>query len=248
MTSYVVRADNLCLDYPIYSMSARSIRSAVAQMTIGGQLFKSRSEIVVVRALDQVNFTLSEGDRLAVVGFNGSGKSTLLRVLAGVYAPTAGEITVKGRIASMLDISHGMDPEATGVDNIRYLAAMRGISPFRLKGQIDEIIEFSGLGSFIDMPVRSYSSGMAARLLFSVATAFEHDVLLLEEWLSAGDSGFIDKASARMRELVDSAKVIVTATHSMDLAKSFCNKVLRLNHGSVIYFGPIDEYDHNAYH
>ena len=180
--------------------------------------------------------------RLGIVGANGSGKSTLLRVLAGVYAPTAGQVSVTGRVASMLDIGHGMDGDATGVENIKHIAAMRGHSPFRLAGKIDEIIQFSELGGFIDMPIRTYSSGMSARLLFAVATAFQHDVLLLEEWLSAGDAAFLAKASKRMNDLVEDARVIVTATHSMSLVEAICNKVLALEHGRVVFFGPYAGY------
>ena len=238
----MVAINAVSLDYPIYSVKARSLRHSMARLAVGGELFKTKSETVVVRALDDVSFELVEGDRLGILGANGSGKSTLLRVLAGVYAPTSGSVDVSGKIATMLDIGHGMDAEATGIENIKHLAAMRGFSPWRLGSKIEEIVEFSELGNFIDMPVRTYSSGISARLLFAVATAFQHDVLLLEEWLSAGDSSFIEKAAQRMNEMVQEARVIITATHSTQLVQSICNKVLVLDHGKVAYFGSLSAY------
>ena len=242
MTSPVVSLIGASLEYPVYSFKARSIRYAIANLTIGGRLMSSRDQTVVVRALNKVSFELREGDRLALIGPNGSGKSSLLRVLAKVYEPSAGQVTVTGQISSMLDLGQGLDLEATGIENIKLLAAMRGHSPWRIKDKIDMIAEFSELGAYLSMPVRVYSSGMIARLLFSVATSFDHDVLLLEEWLTAGDANFVQKATDRMRSLLNGARVIVTATHSEVLVRELCNKVLRLSHGEPTFFGTADEY------
>ena len=189
-----------------------------------------------------ITFDLQSGDRLAVMGANGSGKSTLLRVLAGIYEPTRGQVKINGKITSMLEIGAGLDPEATGARNVRLLASLRGYSPWRMTAKVDEIIDFSGLGHFANMPVKSYSSGMVARLLFAVATSFEHDVLLLEEWLSAGDEGFVRQATERMLGVAEQSRVIVTATHNMVLAESLCNKVLFLDHGQPVYFGSMTDY------
>jgi lipopolysaccharide transport system ATP-binding protein len=238
MTETIVSARGVELDYPLYSVRARSLRSAAA-LAIGGTLMRSRSESeLYVRALHGITFDLSNGDRLAIMGANGSGKSTLLRVLAGIYEPTRGQVSVRGKITSLLEIGAGLDPEATGARNIRLLASLRGYSPWRMASKVEEIIDFSGLGHFAHMPVKSYSTGMTMRLLFAVATSFDHDVLLLEEWLSAGDEGFVKQATDRMLGVAEQARVIVTATHSLALAERLCNKVLFLDHGQPLYYGP----------
>jgi lipopolysaccharide transport system ATP-binding protein len=238
----IVSVKSVELDYPLYSVRARSLRS-VAALAIGGTLMRSRSDSeLYVRALHGITFDLESGDRLAVMGANGSGKSTLLRVLAGIYEPTRGQVRVNGKISSLLEIGAGLDPEATGARNVRLLASQRGYSPWRMSAKVEEIIDFSGLGHFANMPVKSYSSGMAARLLFAVATSFEHDVLLLEEWLSAGDENFVKQATERMLGVAEQSRVIVTATHSIALAEQLCNKVLYLDHGQPVYFGPMTDY------
>jgi lipopolysaccharide transport system ATP-binding protein len=246
MGEYVVDVNALTLDYPTYSVKARSLRYAAAR-TVGGRLFKDGGAAVVVRALERVSFSLKSGDRLALVGHNGSGKSSLLKVLAGVYEPTSGRCNIDGRVASMLNISQGIDFESSGTQNIRLLSCMRGYSPWRLSSKIEEIVDFAELGAFIDMPVRIYSAGMLARLLFSVATAFDYDVLLLEEWLTAGDADFVHKATDKMTALADKSRVVITATHSPPLVQMLCNKVLHLEHGHVTYFGSMDEYYNGAH-
>ena len=242
MAETIVSVKAIELDYPLYSVRARSLRS-VAALAIGGTLMRNRSDSeLYVRALHGITFDLESGDRLAIMGANGSGKSTLLRVLAGIYEPTRGQVQVRGKITSLLEIGAGLDPEATGARNIRLLASLRGYSPWRMSAKVDEIIDFSGLGHFAGMPVKSYSSGMTARLLFAVATSFEHDVLLLEEWLSAGDEAFVKQATDRMLSVAERSRVIVTATHNMALAERLCNKVLYLDHGQPIFFGPMAAY------
>jgi ABC-type polysaccharide/polyol phosphate transport system ATPase subunit len=242
MAETIISVKAVELDYPLYSVSARSLRS-VAALAIGGTLMRSRSASdVYVRALHGVTFDLESGDRLAIMGANGSGKSTLLRVLAGIYEPTRGQVTVNGKITSLLEIGAGLDPDATGARNIRLLASLRGYSPWNMTAKVEEIVDFSGLGHFAGMPVKSYSSGMVARLLFAVATSFEHDVLLLEEWLSAGDESFVKQATERMLGVAEQSRVIVTATHSMALAEKLCNKVLYLDHGQPTYFGSLADY------
>ncbi|HEX4179554.1 MAG TPA: ATP-binding cassette domain-containing protein [Caulobacteraceae bacterium] len=239
MAETIVSVRAVELDYPLYSVSSRSLRS-VAALAIGGTLMRSRSASeIYLRALQGITFTLESGDRLAIMGANGSGKSTLLRVLAGIYEPTRGQVSVQGKISSLLEIGAGLDPEATGARNIRLLASYRGYSPWRMSSKIEEIIDFSGLGHFANMPVKSYSSGMVARLLFAVATSFDHDVLLLEEWLSAGDERFVRQATERMMGVAEQSRVIVTATHSMALTQRLCNKVLYLDHGQPVFFGPL---------
>jgi lipopolysaccharide transport system ATP-binding protein len=230
----------------IYSVRAQSIRNAMFNLAIGGKLFKSNSDVVVVRALQNINFRIEEGDRLALVGHNGSGKTSLLKVIAGIYEPTQGHVRTNGSVTSMVSLASGLDVEASGIENIKKLGMMRMLPSKLIKSRIPSIIEFSGLGDFIHLPVKTYSAGMLARLMFSVATEFDADILVLDEWLSAGDASFIGKASDRMNSLVDKAKIVVLATHDPNLVSRVCNKVLHLEGGSVKFFGSAEQYSRQA--
>jgi lipopolysaccharide transport system ATP-binding protein len=243
MTHASINLKGVALEYPAYSVRARSLRAAAVNLAIGGRLMKvPSSERIVVSALDNIDLSLLPGDRLALIGANGSGKSSLLKVIAGIYVPTRGDCAVNGEISSMLDIGLGLDMEATGIDNIRMMACMRGHSPWKLGRKVDEIVGFSELGAYAYMPVKMYSSGMVARLLFATATAFSHEILLLEEWLSAGDASFLAKATERMNSIAEKSQIIVTATHNFDLARSVCNKVMVLDHGAVTFFDTTEEF------
>jgi lipopolysaccharide transport system ATP-binding protein len=238
-----IEASALTFEYPLYSVKGRSLRAAALNLTVGGRLMRNSGDgHVIVRALDNISFSLKSGDRLALLGPNGSGKSSLLKILAGIYEPTRGRLDVRGEVASMLDISQGLDSEASGVDNIRTLACMRGQSPWRLRSKIEEIVEFSELGAFASMPVKMYSSGMLARLLFSTATSFPHGILLLEEWLSAGDATFVAKATQRMVNLTEESEIIVTATHDFNLARAIATHVIVLDHGKADFQGTADAF------
>jgi lipopolysaccharide transport system ATP-binding protein len=166
----------------------------------------------------------------------------LLKVLAGIYHPSNGTIDIEGRVSSMIEIGHGVEMESNAVDNIRILSAMRLIPSSRMKALIPEILDFADLGAYAYLPLKTYSSGMLMRLLFAVATSFEPDVLLLDEWLGAGDAGFVDRATKRMSNLVDSAKIVVLASHSEGLIRSVCNKLCVLEHGNIVYYGELDRY------
>ncbi|MFN3805972.1 ABC transporter ATP-binding protein [Asticcacaulis sp.] len=231
------------LVYPVYSMRAQSLRNAVANLSVGGKLLKDGSDVIHVRALSQVNFQLQEGDRLGVIGHNGSGKTTLLKVIAGIYEPTAGRVDVRGKISSMIDVGLGLDPSLSGRENVVVMGRMRGLTTKQIQDRMSEIIAFSELGEFIDLPVKIYSSGMSSRLVFAVATTLEPDILLFDEWLSTGDADFIKKASARMNELVSKSRGMVLATHSEALVKEVCNKLLVLDAGSQVYFGEASGWD-----
>lgn len=230
------------LDYPVYSVRAQSLRSSMMKMAVGGRLMKDQRDIAVVRALSNVAFKVQEGDRLGLIGHNGSGKTTLLKVLAGIYEPTEGVVDIQGRVTSMINLGAGLDPEASGLQNIYNLALMRLIRKSVIKERVPAIVEFSELGAFIDMPVKTYSAGMVARLNFAVATELAADILILDEWLGAGDASFKDKAGERMMNFVDSARLVVIATHDNALIQRVCNKVCVLDGGRMSYFGPMDEY------
>lgn len=225
--------DNVSVDFPIYNASGRSLKKRLIQVATGGQLGSDAQGRVIVRALDGVTFSLRDGDRVGLVGHNGAGKSTLLRLLTGVYAPSSGFAEIVGEIGSLIDISLGIDPEATGRENIFLRGGLLGMSKREVARNLDDIIEFSELGDFIDMPLRTYSTGMHMRLAFAVSTTVRPQVLLMDEWLSVGDEGFKHKAEARMGELVQTTNILVVATHSRELLMESCNRAIWLEHGRV---------------
>jgi lipopolysaccharide transport system ATP-binding protein len=226
-------AKDVHVEFPIYGARSRSIKNTVLRAATGGLIAEDAAHRVVVKALNGVSFELREGDRVGLVGHNGSGKSTLLRVLAGAYEPVGGVLEVQGKVASMLNITLGMDFEATGYENILVRALIMGFKPKEIEPLIDEIAAFSELGDYIDMPMRTYSSGMAVRLAFAVSTCVTADILLMDEWLSVGDESFQMKARERLRNLVDQAKILVLASHDESLIRSNCNKIMRLSHGEL---------------
>jgi len=229
-----IRADNIVIDFPIYGSRSRSLKNTVIRAATGGALATDASERVVIRAIDHASFEWKEGDRIGLVGHNGSGKTTLLRAIIGVYEPLAGSIDVRGSVASMLSIQLGMEPEATGVENIYIRGAIMGLRRKEIDAFIDDVCEFSELGEYINMPVRSYSSGMAMRLAFAISTSANADIIVMDEWLSVGDESFAKKAQERLRQLVGQAKILVMASHSPDVIRANCNKVVRLDHGRIV--------------
>jgi lipopolysaccharide transport system ATP-binding protein len=195
----------------------------------------------MVRALSGVTFEFNEGERVGLVGHNGAGKSTMLRALSGVYAPSKGTVEISGNVGSLIDISLGINLEASGRENIFIRGALLGLTKSEVQNKFAEIVEFSELGDFIEMPVRTYSSGMHLRLAFAVSTIVRPEILLMDEWLSVGDENFKHKAEARLEELVSSTKILVIASHSRELITSTCNRVIWLEHGQVKMDGPTNE-------
>jgi ABC-type polysaccharide/polyol phosphate transport system ATPase subunit len=195
-----------------------------------------------VTALDGISFSLRSGDRLGLVGRNGSGKTTLLKTVYGIFEPTDGIIKTNGRVDALFNINLGFRREATGRRNIKLRGLLNGWSVEDIEARADQIIEFSELGAFIDMPMKSYSQGMAARLAFSVATSLNPEILLMDEWIGAGDPKFQEKARTRMNELSKKAGIIILASHNQQLIKRTCNKVLSLDQGKIDYFGDAESY------
>lgn len=224
--------DHVSIDFPIYNAKNRSLKNAVMQAATGGKV-SFGAEGTVIRSLDDVSFHISEGERVGLIGHNGAGKSTLLRALSNVYYPTSGRAEVVGEIGSLVDISLGIDSEATGRENIYIRGALLGLNRKQIDERFDEIIEFSELGEFINMPVRTYSSGMHLRLAFAVATIIRPEILLMDEWLSVGDLAFTEKAERRLNELVESSRILVVASHSRELIERTCNRVLWFEHGRL---------------
>jgi lipopolysaccharide transport system ATP-binding protein len=231
MTSIV--ADNITVEFPIYGGKSRSLKHTFVRAATGGLVARDAASRVVVRALNGLSFHFAEGDRIGIVGHNGSGKTTLLRVIAGAYEPVRGTIRVVGKVATMLAITLGMDQDSTGYENIFLRAAVMGFKSSQVAPLADEIVEFSELGDYIHMPLRTYSSGMAMRLAFAVSTSVAADILIMDEWLSAGDAAFSVKAQVRLNSLVDRAKILVLASHDENLIQKNCNKIMRLDHGEI---------------
>ncbi len=228
-----INFQNVCIDFPIYNASARSLKKRLFQVATGGQLDADASGRVVVRALDNITMQFDDGARVGLLGHNGAGKSTMLRLLSGVYAPSRGLAEISGEIGSLIDIGFGIDAESTGRENIYLRGALLGLTRSAIKNCLDEIIEFSELGDFIDMPLRTYSAGMHLRLAFAVSTVIRPEILLMDEWLSVGDEGFKVKAEQRLNDLVEATNILVIASHSKELILRTCNRVIWMEHGRV---------------
>lgn len=227
-----ISAEKATIEYPLYQAQTRSLKNMVIKAATGGVLALQHND-VIVRALEDISFELSDGDRLGIVGHNGSGKTTLLRTLSGVYAPVRGRLDVEGRVVSMVNISLGLDAEATGLENIYLRGTLLGYSRARIRRIVDDICEFAELGDFIRMPLRIYSSGMAMRLAFAISTTVDADIILMDEWLSVGDAEFAVKAQDRIHKLVNKAGILVIASHNRDMIDKMCNKVIELEHGQI---------------
>lgn len=238
-----IEARSVCVDFPITPLSARSIKNVALSTArrIGGQFHGQQDRGTVVRALDQVSFSIGDGDRLGLLGPNGSGKTTLIRVLGEIYAPTSGDILVDGVQLPMFDIGIGFDPEASGYENIRMRGLLMGLSMREIEERMPSIADFSELGFYLDLPIRTYSAGMLLRLMFSIATSVGGNIVLMDEWIAVGDAEFRAKANARLREVTDQAGILVIASHDNAILRDLCNVGLCLSHGQVKFFGPIEE-------
>jgi ABC-type polysaccharide/polyol phosphate transport system ATPase subunit len=226
-----ISLQRVVVDFPIVNASSRSLQLRLFQ-ALGGKL-SAPDRIVVVRALDGIDLELKDGDRLGLIGDNGSGKTTLLRVLAGVYPPGYGSTEIAGSISSFTDITLGMDPEATGWENIIFRCAFMGLTFQEAKRLSPAIAEFSELGDYLELPTRTYSTGMFLRLAFAISTSIEPDILIMDEMIAAGDAHFIEKAKRRLHELIGKANILALASHDMPLIRNLCNKVVWLDHGVI---------------
>ena len=194
-----------------------------------------------VRALQDVTLEIKDGDRVGIIGPNGAGKTTLLKVLAGIYEPSRGRIASSGRVTALLDATVGLNPDATGRENIILRGMYMDIHPREMRRRVDEVAAFTELGDYLDMPVRTYSSGMMIRLAFGVSTCIPPEILVMDEWLAAGDANFLAKAQKRMEEFVRDANILVLASHSLPLLKDWCNRGILLQHGKIEMVGTIED-------
>jgi ABC-type polysaccharide/polyol phosphate transport system ATPase subunit len=231
---------DVTVDFPIYHASTRSLRRLAFAGALGGRIDFAHSR-AMVRALQDVSLELGSGDRLALIGRNGAGKSTLLRTIAGVYEPGRGTVVRRGRITPLLSLGMGMHLDASGLENILVLGMHLGIPPREVRPLIDEIVEWTQLGAFIEAPMRTYSAGMVMRLAFAVSTAGSPEILLMDEWLGLGDEEFQLKAQERMTTFVGNAGVLILASHNADLLKTWCNQAIRLEAGQIVESGSVQD-------
>nr|WP_240905563.1 ABC transporter ATP-binding protein [Thiorhodococcus mannitoliphagus] len=235
--------ENVSVSFPVYNAATRSIKNRIIQSATGGQIRADTTSqrISVVQALQDITLTLGEGDRLGLIGHNGAGKTTLLRVLGGIYEPNSGRISVKGLTVPLFDISLGMDQESTGYENIILRGLFLGLTRREIKARMEEIADFTELGDFLDLPIRTYSAGMQMRLAFAVSTSVVPDILLLDEGIGAGDAAFMHKARERLARFTEKVSIIVLSSHSDDLVRSMCSKAILMEHGQIVHAGPTDE-------
>lgn len=232
---------NVVVRYPVYASSRqRSILGFAANRASFGHIARDAGQIPVVDAVTGVSVDLKDGDRLALVGRNGSGKTTLLKVCAGLILADAGETQIEGSRAALLNPSAGLDPEKTGVDNVNTIARLLDVPRARRRALLEDVAEFTELGDFLDLPVRTYSSGMTIRLAFALATSIERDIIIVDEVIGAGDAHFVEKAAKRVRAMFKRAKILVLATHAGQIASQLCNRALWLDSGRVVMAGEPD--------
>jgi ABC-type polysaccharide/polyol phosphate transport system ATPase subunit len=242
LTMAAIVVKDVTLEFPIYGMQ-RSLRRVVLQRAAGGLIRPKDAEHrhVTVTALTNISFELRDGDRLGLIGHNGAGKSSLLKVLAGVYEPTSGEVWVDGHITSLFDLHPGLDAEATGYETITTIGMLLGLRRNEIAGKVPEIEKFSELGEYLSLPIRTYSTGMATRLGFSIATVLDPEILLLDEDIGASDARFTARVAARLEELARRSAILVLASHTDELIRAICNKAALLEAGRIVRVGQVDE-------
>lgn len=229
------------LDFPLYNTQSFSLRSSIVKAAIGGVIKNKNSKTLAVSALKNISFSLEHGDRLGLIGHNGSGKTTLLKLLAGIYSPTSGQIQVKGKISTLFDVLLGTSDEMTGNENLYLSSLIRGKSIVEAKNSLKNMGDFTELGDYLSVPMCTYSAGMRVRIGFSVATEGMPDILLIDEVFGAGDKNFIGKSIERLTALIEKAGILVFSSHSEDLLKKLCNKIMILEHGEIKFMGNTEE-------
>jgi ABC-type polysaccharide/polyol phosphate transport system ATPase subunit len=234
-----LRLEDVSVSFPIYHGGARSLKKRLLFRGSGGKLARDANQNITVEALRNVSLAFRPGDRVALVGANGAGKTTLLRVMAGIYEPEEGVVESHGLISPMFDINLGIDTEISGFDNIRLRGLILGLDSREIEERMPEIVEFTELGDYLDVPVRTYSSGMMARLTLAVTTSFAPEILLMDEWIVAGDAGFLRKAHGRVEEFLERTSIVVLASHSEEICRRWCNKAVWIDRGEIKAQGEI---------
>ena len=231
----MIEAENISVSFKMMKDSVKSIKEYLVQMV------KGKIQYEDFFALNDVSFKVAKGEVLGIIGHNGAGKSTLLKVISGILKPTSGKVQVNGVVVPMLELGSGFDFDLTGRENVFLNGSILGYSEKFLKEKYDEIVEFSELGQFIDVPLRNYSSGMVMRLAFSIATVVQPDILIVDEILAVGDAEFQEKSKKRMLELMSGGTTVLFVSHSLDQIREMCDKVMWLNHGQLKMIGDTQE-------
>ncbi len=234
-----ITLENVHLRYPLMGDAAKSLRARLAAVVSGKQ--RNNTRPTYVDALQGLNLELRDGDRIGLIGGNGAGKSSLLRLMAGIYRPTSGTLVREGKVLTMFDLSYGMDEEADGLENIEIAAALLGITSSDLRRIKAEVTEFSELGDALLRPIKTYSAGMRVRLAFGLVSSLKADILLVDEIIGVGDARFMKKASARVTKQLETAKILVLASHAESVLRDFCTTGLVMLNGHATFHGPIDE-------
>ena len=246
MKNPFIHLEKVNLHYASVAFKERSLKALLSNIFEVG----SRAKVKDIHALKDVSLEIKGGERVGLLGHNGSGKSTFLKMVAGLYPVSAGYVQVQGQIRALFDIGMGFEPDATGRENILYRGLLLGLTPPFMREKEAEIIDFSGLGDFIDYPIKTYSAGMQVRLAFSISTAVGGDILLLDEVIGAGDANFMQKAKRRIAKLVDQADILVLASHDPNALKNLCERGLVFEKGVVVFDGSIgdavEEYQKNS--
>lgn len=233
-----IKLENVNLHYASVAYKERSLKSLFSAALTKGKAERSVSDI---HALKNITLEINNGERVGLLGHNGAGKSTFLKTVAGLYPISSGKLIVEGQVRSLFDLSLGFEPDATGRENILYRGLLLGLSPTFMKEKENEIVEFAGLGEFIDYPIKTYSAGMQVRLAFAISTAVGGDILLLDEVIGAGDAQFMAKAKSRIMSLIENAEILVLASHDFSALKNICSRGIVFHHGEYIFDGPIDD-------
>jgi ABC-2 type transport system ATP-binding protein len=235
-----VSTRNAWVEFPIFDAKSRSLKKAFLGKA-GGTIGRNTSNVVVIEALRDITLSLNTGDRVGLVGHNGAGKSTLLRLLSGIYEPTRGSATVTGRVAPVFDLGVGMDPEISGFENIIIRGMFLGQTRKQMAAKVDEIADFTELGDYLSMPLRTYSTGMRVRLAMGVVTSIDPEILLLDEGIGAVDAEFMKKARTRLQDLVARSGILVFASHSNEFLAQLCKTAMWIDHGTIKMAGGIED-------
>ena len=235
----LVEMNNVSISFPILHVSHRSLKKAIVATATGGVIQREAKSAPVVQALTAISGVFKPGDRVALIGPNGSGKTTLLRAIGGIYEPSSGTLRTEGSVMTLLDLSLGFNYDMTGRENIRLRGMYLGLKPEQIRELSPQIEAFTELGDYLDMPIRTYSSGMQLRLSFAVATSIQPDILLMDEWVLAGDASFVKKAQARMEQFVTGSRILVLASHSDAILRQWCNKAMFLISGHLVSYGEV---------
>lgn len=234
-----ITTTDACVDFPIFDARSRSLKKTMAGL-VGGRI-ASGTRVPIIEALRNISLDLGHGSRTALIGHNGAGKSTLLRLLSGIYEPTRGTAEVRGRVAPVFDLGVGMDPEISGLENIVIRGLFLGMTHKQMEARVDDIAEFTELGDFLQMPLRTYSTGMRVRLALGVVTSIDPEILLLDEGIGAVDAAFLEKSKRRLKALVERSGLLVFASHSDEFLRELCDTAIWMEQGQIRQQGKLDE-------